>query len=140
MLGNCTGCQKKPTEQCEGQNLHQFTFQVSPSPAPWAPSQHLADKGRMLREVQWFQLSQRTHLSLLPALLTCSPIARSTDAAHRAQVLLLSQCTLRCSHGEGEMSEGRGRRDITAVVHRPAHLPAAVSAGALQGTPELTQR
>lgn len=87
-----------------GSNLHQFTFQVSPSPAPWAPSQHLADKGRMLREVQWFQLSQRTHLSLLPALLTCSPIARSTDAAHRAEVLLLS-----CG---AAMGEGRCLKDV----------------------------
>jgi len=83
----------------------------------------------MLHEVQWFQLSQRTHLSLLlPSLLTCNPIARHTDAAYRAEVLLLPQCTLGCSCGEGEMPEGCGRRDITAAVHRPAHPPAVMSA------------
>lgn len=58
------------------------------------------------------------------------------DAPYTTEVFVLSKHTLQWCCGEGEMHEGHGRKEVITPVLRPAHHSIAVSAQALQVTPE----
>lgn len=58
------------------------------------------------------------------------------DAPYPTEVFVLSKRTLQRCCGEGEMHEGHGRKEVITPVLRPVHHSIAVSAQALQVTPE----